>query len=110
MGRKNITREDPERGHRTACVTSRFSPAELEQLEAWRGEVPRGEYVRKTLLGRPPRPVPKINADAYRELARAAGNLNQLARRMNEGGENIEEIRAELKTFRFCLLGMEWES
>ena len=110
MGRRISTREDPERGHRTACVTSRFSPAELAQLEAWRGEVPRGEYVRKTLLGRPPRPVPKINADAYRELSRAAGNLNQIARRMNEGGAEVEETRAALKSFRFRLLGMEWES
>ncbi len=34
-----------------------------------------------------PRVVPEVNQDAYRQLVGVAANLNQVARRLNAGGE-----------------------
>lgn len=49
--------------------------------------------------------VPELNILAYQELARAAGNLNQLAKHLN-GGETlaVNEILQELEMFRQALM------
>lgn len=65
-------------------------------------------YVRDSALRRLPKQVPEINMTAYRELARVAANLNQIARNLNtlwgDGGlpnlADIEVIRGELARFR----------
>lgn len=49
--------------------------------------------------------VPEINIKAYAELARAAGNLNQIARHLNGGSTiDLSQIQSELEAFRHALL------
>lgn len=50
--------------------------------------------------------VPELNAEAYAALARAAANLNQIARKLNtEGVSNADAIREALHDFRLSLIG-----
>lgn len=73
------------------------------------------DFSRSMVLGHTPKQVPQINVQAYRELARSASNLNQIARNLNKlwqsgglpGLADIEDIRAELLDFRVKLLGMK---
>ena len=82
---------------RTHCVSVRLSAAELEQLDARRGELQRGEWLRVAALDVLPPVIPELNREAWIELARAAANLNQLAFRTNTGAtpEIEEAIRAQ---------------
>ena len=57
-----------------------------------------------------PRGIPEINLTAYSALARAAGNLNQLARRTNATDQlDITDLAATLAVFRAGLLGVSGE-
>lgn len=110
MPRKRVAKANPEpRELRSHCVSSRFSPSELATLDARRGKIPRGEYVRRCTFGTPPVPIPRPNVKAYAELARAAGNLNQISRKVNEGVFDIEALARELDLFRMKLIGVTWE-
>ncbi|NCB26585.1 MAG: MobC family plasmid mobilization relaxosome protein [Clostridiales bacterium] len=110
MPRRKIPREKKEpRERRTHCVSSRLSPSELATLDERRGNIPRGEYVRTCTFGTPPVPIPQPNADKYAELSRAAGNLNQIARKLNQGAFDIEATIDELAVFRMKLLGVTWD-
>lgn len=49
--------------------------------------------------------VPEINLQAYAELARAAANLNQIARSLNEGSPvDISTLQEALHAFRLGLI------
>lgn len=49
--------------------------------------------------------VPEINLKAYAELARAAGNLNQLSRKLNASDIiDVSQLQAELHAFRLALI------
>ncbi|MNO01967.1 hypothetical protein D3C81_2222460 [compost metagenome] len=49
--------------------------------------------------------VPEINLQAYAELARAAANLNQIAKAMNEGAPlELQQIQEALHAFRLALI------
>lgn len=95
---------DVRRGH---CVSVRMNERELAKLDMDRGKTPRGEWLRLAWeCALPPAPAPELNREAWVELSRAASNLNQLAKRLNEGGEaEAEEILAELARFRASLIG-----
>lgn len=107
--RRRRTGPDPlptaeRRGH---CVSVRLNAAELQQLDDIRGPFQRGEWLRMAALDRLPPTVPEINREAWTDLARAAGNLNQITRHLNEGGTaDAEAIRAELAAFRAMLIGV----
>lgn len=94
---------------REKVVAIRFSEAELAILDRQRGTRKRGAYLREMLLGLPaPQPIPEVNQDAYNASARWAGNLNQIARRLNADAQyevDIQECRNILKQFRLSLLG-----
>jgi len=108
--RKRVPKTKAEpRELRSHCVSSRFSPSELATLDRRRGKIPRGEYVRRCTFGTPPVPIPQPNVQAYAELSRAAANLNQIARKVNGGGFDIEELIRELSVFRMRLIGVTWE-
>ncbi len=95
---------------RTHCVSVRLSAAELEQLEAKRGALQRGEWLRVAALDRLPPTIPAVNREAWVELSRAAANLNQLAHRANMGeSPELGEVLAELKAFRAALIGARFE-
>ena len=87
------------RGH---TVSARLNDAELVLLDSQREAVQmqRGEYLRAAALHRLPPIIPAVNREQWLELARAAANLNQIARHLNEGwqgdGERIGKVLAEL--------------
>jgi len=60
-------------------------------------------------FGTPPVPIPQPNVERYAELARAAGNLNQIARKVNEGKFDFDEVIRDLAVFRMKLIGVTWE-
>jgi hypothetical protein len=87
-----------------------MNAAELDRLDLQRGSHQRGEWVRMSWLKTlPPPPAPAINREAWAELARAAGNLNQLARHLNAGGfmHDGPELAAELEKFRAALIAAD---
>lgn len=103
-----------QRRHPVSC---RLTDDELARLDARRGQVSRGEWMRLAALGKPPRIVPEVNKVAWADLARAAGNLNQITRAINEGrlpvkdipsvGKAVMDVRAQLDTLRRHLIGLE---
>ena len=94
-----------KRQHLVAC---RLTDAEQAQLARGRGALTAGEWLRTLALARRlPRPIPAINLEAYRALARAASNLNQLSRRANAADQlDIAALAATLASFRAALVGV----
>lgn len=91
---------------RDHCVSVRLNPAELSILDQYRGRSRRGEALRMLAFTQLPSPVPRLNQDAWVELSKSAGNLNQIAYKLNAGESvQIEEIREQLEAFRASLLG-----
>jgi hypothetical protein len=104
---------DERREH---CVSVRLNREELASLDAARGRLARGEWLRMASLNpaklaATPRAPDPIALDQWRELARIGSNLNQLAHALNsarlsgvEAGPKIEDIRAALIDLRAALL------
>ena len=100
----------PAAERRLHPVQARFSAAELEHLDEARKSVGlrRGAYLRAVACERLPRPIPAINREAWAALARAAGNLNQIARHLNAGDVlGLPEVRAQLDALRLTLIGAQ---
>ena len=104
MGKRKDQSE--RRQHR---IGTRLTDAEVELVDARRGSVSRGEWLRRAALGRPPRVIPEINREVWSELARIGGNLNQIARKLNQAGYATEAdaraARAEIDRLRAALIG-----
>ena len=100
----------PLEERREHCVSVRVNVAELATLDSRRGVFQRGEWLRMAALDKLPPTVPAINAQAWAELARAAANLNQIARALNQG-EKVERggLRDQLNQFRAALIGADLE-
>mgnify|MGYP001499143489 CR=1 FL=1 len=96
---------DPQE-KREHCVSVRVNARELAQLDERRGNFQRGEWLRMAALDKLPPTVPSINSQAWAELARAAANLNQLAKAVNAGAR-VEKggLRDQLNEFRAALIG-----
>ncbi|MDY9921784.1 MAG: plasmid mobilization relaxosome protein MobC [Synergistota bacterium] len=105
---KQKSRKTPknDKALRRHCISVRLSPQENAELDRRRGAQQRGRFIRNLFLGRPdPKQIPEINRKAYIELARAASNLNQIARALNRGDRVIlEELIHELQEFRRAML------
>ena len=107
----------PEHEQRRHAVSCRLTDAELARLDSLRGVVSRGEWLRLAAMSRPPRIVPEINKVAWADLARSAGNLNQITRAVNEGklpvadrakvGAQLMQLRADMDQLRRILIGQE---
>lgn len=111
MGRRFGPDPLPADERRTHCVSVRLNARELQLLDERRARVgmQRGEYLRVAALKRIPRSIPEINRRAYSELARAAANLNQIARHLNAGDAlsdalSLDEVRKALHQFRLALI------
>lgn len=97
--------QDPE-SKRTHCVSVRMNASELAALDARRGEFARGEYMRFAFFSSFPPSIPELNREAWVELSRAASNLNQLAKHVNEGGDlDTSLLLSRLADFRSSLIG-----
>lgn len=97
----------PDAERRTITVSSRMTPGELREIDARRGIMQRGEWLRAAAFSAlPPSPPPVISLDALRILSRVAGNLSTVAGAMR-GGEyvEIEECRAAVAALRAALTG-----
>lgn len=97
---------------REHCVSVRMNEAELARLDAERGRFHRGEWLRRTWsLTQPKPPVPEVNRQAWAELARLAGNLNQAMKAFHEGRLRgvdpavLEELFAQVHGLRRALIG-----
>ena len=107
----------PAAEQRRHAVSCRLTDAELARLDELRGEVSRGEWLRLAAMSKPPRIVPTVNKVAWADLARAAGNLNQITRAINEGrmpvkdvasvGRAVMDVRGQLDAVRRLLIGQE---
>lgn len=106
----------PANQKRKNRVRVHFSELEMQHLTRIAGSdgiveggIP--SYIRMQALGRKIHSNPRINQEAWIELARVAANLNQIARRCNLaelGGAvppEIEEIQEALAALRRKLLG-----
>lgn len=109
----------PRAERRTEKITVMVSPSERQALEGQAGAagLETGVYLRAVgLRHRVAGVVPAINLTAWRELARAAANLNQIAAHLNGGGrfdargtprltEALDALREEVTALRLGLLG-----
>lgn len=106
--RGRVTPENEKRKH---AVTCRLTDEEAERVDRIRGAITRGEWLRRAALSKPPRTIPELNRQAWLELSRLAGNLNQLARAVNEGrGRDLpqvdfEGLRGLIQRLRLELIG-----
>lgn len=103
----------PEHRRRHA-VTCRLTDAERDHVNAARGGVTGGEYIRLAALAAPPRVVPEINREAWLDLARVIGNLNQLVAKLNRNKPGagdamriITDVRDQVARLRFELIGAD---
>lgn len=92
-------------------VSVRLNPAELALLDAKRGRLARGEWMRAALLNRwPPAAPDPIAVAQWRALARVGSNLNQIAAALNRARltgaamPSLADIRDALHALRNSLL------
>ena len=102
----------PPEDRRAHCVSVRLNPAELALLDARRGRLARGEWLRAAALHHlPPAPLGPVAAAQWQELARVGANLNQVAAAINSArlaGATLPDpadIRAVLMDLRNGLIG-----
>ncbi len=118
--RRHGPKPKPAHEQRRHPISCRVNDAEIAIIDQRRGKVSRGEWLRLAALSKPPRIVPEVNKVAWADLSRAAGNLNQLARAINEGRWPVKdapgakatlmELRAHLDAVRASLIGLDGES
>lgn len=98
---------------RTHCVSVRLNDEELAILNAKRGTMKQGEWMRCAALDKLPPIVPEPNIEKWQALARAAANLNQIARSLKDlkgiSDEQFAQVRKVLTDFRASLLGVAHE-
>lgn len=79
--------------------------------------VSKSSFLRQAALAakvQPPLVIPAVNEEQWRELARLAGNCNQMAAKLNQGAPIdaqalgiLDEIRRLLSSVRGKLIGVE---
>ncbi len=75
----------PESEKRKHPVTCRLTDIEAVKVDERRGQMTRGEWIRTAALKRPPKIIPTVNREAWLALSKLAGNLNQIAKAVNQG-------------------------
>ena len=82
-------------------VSSRLNSAELLSLDAARGRMRRGEYLRNAAFGQLPAPIPATKLEAWRVLSEVAGNLATVATAMRAGEyKHLDEVKHVLDDLR----------
>ena len=101
---------------RTRQVNARLTEAEYKALITGKpAGVPVGVWLRtRALKRRLPRAIPEVNREAWADLARVSGNLNQYMRAINEGRANqpavdvdLAELRRLVDALRRELIGLD---
>lgn len=94
---------DEKRNVRVGC---RLTDGEVLLLDKRRGKVSRGEYLRRAAFENAPRPVPKINRQAWSDLGRSLGNLSTLAVAMRGGAyAELQDVEKVVRDVRLKLIG-----
>lgn len=86
----------PAQSLRIHCVSVRFNQAELELLNANRGNKSKGEWLRLTSLDRLPPVVPAINVEAWKSLSDISQKLNKLINHLDAKSSNSELTKTEI--------------
>ena len=101
----------PAEALRAHCVSVRLNPAELALLDAKRGRLARGEWLRAAALHQLPSPPPDpIALEQWQQLSRVGANLNQIAAAINSARlsgaalPNVGDIQAVLVDVRTALI------
>ena len=104
-------RRTPNSAKRKRRLSVFFHDHEYETIlrESKSVSVRPSELVRKKLLtGISPVKVPELNLEAWQKLARAAANLNQITRFLNEGMRlDAIELSRVLAEFRLALVTVD---
>ena len=82
----------PAQSLRIHCVSVRFNQAELELLNANRGNKSKGEWLRLTSLDKLPPVVPAINIEAWKSLSDISQKLNKLINHLDAKSSNSEFV------------------
>ncbi len=97
------------RKHQINC---RLTDQELQALDARRGGLSRGAWLRTAAMQRPPRIVPAINREAWSHLAKVAGGLTYLVEVAKSGGtpsmdgSMVADLRQAVSDVRRLLIGV----
>ncbi|HBR7473778.1 hypothetical protein [Klebsiella pneumoniae] len=104
------TEKSPNESLRIHCVSVRFNQAELELLNANRGNKSKGEWLRLTSLDRLPPVIPSINLEAWKSLSEISQKLNRLINHLDTKSSNSEltkteifAVKKQIKELRLCL-------
>lgn len=102
----------------------RLTDQEHDYILEYAGRLHVSEFVRAQALGRHPRlprQIPEVNREAWRDLARCLGNLNQMAAAIHRGQvpadpstgktllSRIDEVNAHVRDLRAELIGADQE-
>jgi len=108
-----------KRNSRLLTVSTKVSLADLSALEekARQAGLTMSSYVRQAAVAgqiQPRTVIPEINRQDWGELGRLAGNINQIATRLNQGGTIgasdsavLTEISRVLGQIRAAIIGLE---
>jgi hypothetical protein len=86
----------PLKDPRTHCVSVRLNDEELNILNTKRGKMKQGEWLRCAALDKLPPNIPEPNITKWQELAKAANNLNQIARKLNIKNNPLRENKTAI--------------
>lgn len=91
---------------RELVVKSRLNRNELSRLDARRGKLTRGAFMRHAAIDSIPPTIPPLNLSEHADLGRALGNLATVATAMRGGVfVEIEECRQAVRQVRDLLIG-----
>lgn len=95
---------------RIHCVSVRLNKAELELLNASRGDKRKGEWLRMTSLQKLPPVIPAINLEVWQSLSDISQKLNRLIIHLDIKSSNSEltkteifAVKKQIKELRSCL-------
>lgn len=85
---------------RTHCVSVRLNNAELSKLNTFRGNSPKGEWLRMAFLKKLPTIVPPVNIDTWKTLSEINQKLNRIALHIDSKSADSKLTNTELFAVR----------
>ena len=100
---------------REHCVSVRLNESEIFRLDALRGTLQRGAWLRLAALEKSKIPfqIPGLNRQAWIDLSKLSANLNQAQTAINSGVQSsypeelFIELREAVRQLRQSLLGLD---
>lgn len=104
---RNKKSDTEKRKHPISC---RVTDQELMEIDSLRGGMSRGEFLRRAAMGAElPSPVPPVNKEAWLDLSKLAGNINQMQKQLNTYGalNNPNDLPEIIQNLRLALIGVK---